>query len=845
LKACPNEGLLSNRLPIALVEELSNLGFWNDHFDRDTPQSRSLTAFWESLGDTSSSVEDVVDQIFGSSAQMAFSDQLPELYPIKVHVLRYLNEQSQSVCISPSKVKNVYQAWKLRYINDFAIPLIQSAQISKLDSVIREFQRKLIEGELELIDLSPKKRNQLVSQTPERHRDSLTKINPETGKYGVSGFYSSRDKIFAVDFARPIGETLITFTHEMIHAGDLELDDLKREWSKIYPKVLSVLTQWLGKSDQQLEIAKSLVNRVLFLVEPNSYSKAFMRLTQQKLEALQEQIRKQTSLEEKPLRPSESELDLIDRFFNIATHLTLGNEYKAYGYSAILYHKLNQSWILPPSDFHSSELDKVTMGDQYFATSIFLEKSLSPFPTMRRSLGTNCKALTEELTGKPSPTEASEDSPTIEQHRQEIQFELRLCKVLNHLEYSYLKELKSYINDLKDQFSGTIKWISENTKDTQYDSLPYYARPGSIDESLNPYSVLAARLTTAWVIRFKNNLLRVDNYVRSLNTSLIGLEFGVLDLHDLNESELQLVGLSYENTTPKYGVFPEETRFKSQRPNESGSIDYKNYFELVKWNKSSLNTFDPVVTEATLLPSDDLMTQLIRLHMIKSYKWLDDAFPIYHQTLVGSVNFLNKLHMGNFNKNEISEDRAEALSDEILGMLRLSGSTKHELVVLDRLFNSLGMAYGIARDQRWSEIEKSFREGIHSYISSMNLLRIYSGQDIKPWNEQRENFQWQLSSSLKEAKERCHLKKSGIGSVEQWQEEQVSIGEQSFPSTVICNNNQLYLIRQPEDKTESLTIRFSYRNGASSIYTSLGSNGRPFTLKPFQAPDYLSSPEKR
>ena len=217
--------VLSNRIPIALLRQLQQ-EFRIDPDQLPTAEAADFAEFWSAFESANSDPEIVVDRLFGTANDPAsLAGRFPSLYPAKFAVLRYLQQHNKDGA-KGAWIAKTMQAWQKRYIA-IALAGIELSGIKEYEAIVLNFRDRLKKNEVHLIDLSPAERERWAQQYAKdpfiNHNETIL-ARDSSGRYLVQGRFQPSTGYLAVDFGRPVAESLVSFGHEVVHAGDHELN---------------------------------------------------------------------------------------------------------------------------------------------------------------------------------------------------------------------------------------------------------------------------------------------------------------------------------------------------------------------------------------------------------------------------------------------------------------------------------------------------------------------------------------------------------------------------------------------------------------------------------------------
>ena len=785
---------LSNLLPVDLVRAMVNDHAWLQEFDQaNSPEAQDMEYFWNSLRQEQESLPVLMDSLFGA-AQPQTNISLPKLYPAKVHMVRYLLTTQNN-----ARMESVRQAWMVRYL-ELTLSTVQMANIPELQPIVQSFRAKLKRKEIKIYDLAPQERARLQKNITKNHGASITARDTSTGQYLVTGAYNAEQNYFAVDFARPLEETLITFVHEMVHAADPALDAWGNQYRKLLPKVTELVAHSLGKSPDTASLALDVIDHLLYETDSHSFKDIADGLRSQRIEQLRQSLANNPEASEEF---STADIQIIKEWQRAIIGLTTENEYRAYGYSILLYAVMRaQFQVLPPSKDRQEFVERFLSGDSVVATNLSL--SANPYRSIRSQV------FQQYL----SPATAPRNKETYDR-------QARIAKTLDTLELIYLEETEAFLRSLSDKIAKQLGKINiEMLKAPGV--LPGWAQPGGFDLPTNPLQILSARITTAWVLRFRQNMDQVVTDLKSFNSAFLAMRYGILDLHDISRGERKLIGISFENSP--WASDPAELDNNLRQDLDSIPANISKYFQMVRWSPEN-------VLKGDYIDGPTVSQNLLRLRTLKSASWLDQSFPPMRISLLGVKTFLQKLREGIFKPEEISPDRVAALEKELIQIWDVAGISRDELFRLRTLHNELSRLVDVANDSNWLEIARSFQEKSRFVLETMDIMGVSAKETLDSIEESHRNISNSFYSTLAPYKDRCESNSNGDAYrlAGFWPENgPFALGENKFPLTIVCYKSDLYLVRQPGDFLKYMTTMI--RDGSPEARIFIGA--RPVRLTP-------------
>lgn len=744
---------LSDRLPGKLVETMVKNKTWSSDFDDSShPSTRDVEEFVRLIKDKDSETSEIIQNLFSNKNTKI---TLSSTYPVKTQILRYYYDYESS-----AHIQKIKKAWIMEYTNSI-LALVKVIGGSEFTPYIKKFEHSIRSGALKVDDLSLRLRTQL---SRDAHGHSKELMNTDaSGNYVISGVYHKEKSIFAIDLARrSLEETIVTFVHEMIHAGDEDVVVNERKVLTLLPEVLKVISNKTG------------TNKHLSFLSLDDLKQFFFEGNISKIE----ELLKEESVAAKRNRSiefSQKEENVIRSWLKSLIRTGVLNEYHAYGLSLKFLYKLNNETDLVFGNVSSYNkiISKFRGGDATFINE--LGYFMNPFQGMRSLI----------LRSKKSPQEKS-----------------TLAKISSELENIYIEELLNASKNNDDYSSFITKIVLKERKRGQ-------VQPWMDDLSLptSPYQILTAKITTAWIYRFKENIELVNRYFSGQNSSLLALSTGVLDLHDVNQGELKLIGVQWEES--KFQNIDEEVADSVKKDLDLIPEEIKSYFDLYHWTPSVLEDHK----DASFISAQAVTTNLLRLKLLKLSVWFDNNFEAWKHSLIGAKTFVEKLRSGiSVNPEEIDERRSRELEDELIQVLKKGDMSRDEIVNLEDMLKSLLTLYKVSEDIKWAEVSRVTLEKIRFIERVLEGMGVYGSKDDieakDEMNEQKERFISQLNPYVKYCKSNDEFYNfKGVGQFKS-NTNFVAHGE-SFKLMLTCHDGELYAVRQPGDFTRYMTLSFA------------------------------------
>lgn len=792
--------VLSDHLPIELVRdlnqylrELQSKNLLSITFealeDVQQPAGRSILDFYNSLNSSSSTLQ-AVNSLFGMNEDDV--PQIQPLYRLKLRILRFFLANSverMKARLDLQVLQSVEEIWKRRYLKSLSA-LVRITQIPHYAAILDSFNVALEKSEFRTMDLSPANREKYAEILGTSHGVSITDINESTQTYKVNGFYAEKQKIFAIDLSRTFEETIVSFSHEIVHVADPSIKEYQRQFSESLPLTESILSKIIGEKTGK--IIEDIINQVFYeLGQEELISKAQQarRVYADKLN----QISRASAH-----RISKEDGEHLKKWIRSVIGITVENEYKAYGLSMLVYEKLSKSInLIKPSKDQEIFVRNIISGDSYFANQI--ANRINPF----RYRMNNYEKLVQD-------------------HQLQGEVKVRVNHAISFLESLYLDQTKEFLDSLNNEFSNFLRNAAPSShSNSNLKSLEAgleWTGPGKTNSLTNPYSLINARITSYQAIRFREDLAEIQKIARSLSQSLFTLRAGVLDLHDLTLGDLKFLGIHFENTEARNlpADVPAEVRKDvSDLPSRLGS-----YFELTRFQEG-------LETSSQAMEGYHLIRQLIRLRLIKGLSWFGESFPKFSNGIVGLKVQLQKLHEGLAveDREELTPEKLKELKEELQQSLEMTKLTPDDIVKLNSIMDIMMTFHRVSEEQQWQEAMTQFDLQTRRALIVLDNLGLTrpTGQNFSKYlDNELKSFHQQMAKDIKECLAIPAAIPLSLNTT-------YSIAGYPFKLSAICNQGQLHLVRQPGDYNK--TLSFMVRAG-QVVVRILGS--RFIQLVPFE-----------
>lgn len=822
----------SNKIPLHLAQELSDNGLWTLADDEaNTERSKTLIAFVDDLKKlTNQSIETLSSNIISTN-----NEYDRKLYLVKISILRYFlaNEDvAKNNKINLTNLKSLENKWIKKYV-EASSALIRSSNIPEYNEIVSNFIDFYKNEKLVVEDLSPENRNKYDRKLGKSHGISLMDKDTHTNKYKVQGFYSSikdpnSDKIgiFAIDLSNSITDNIVTFAHEIVHAADPKIAAYRNEYRHYLPKVLSLIQKIIPSSytGSPKDFADSLLPMVFFELGNSEIVMAIINQLGISINNLEEK------LSESNVEITDQEKQYLKNWIRSLIGLSIENEYRAYGFSLLIYYYFNQkARFLDESKNLNQFLNLIKKGDDIFAQS--LASQMNPFSTYKQRW----------------TTFSNQFLPNTEDKN-------KAANMILLFEQTYLLELQKFIVELKGRFQAQVSQfirsnndinmtVSEDHKreiENQVNNNRYNnwsnpetlnmsfcnndSRSSSYAQCLNTvdtntrnlesqasrFSLIAARVSTLWVIRVKENISMLIKDLINLKKSLVILKAGILDFQNLNASELGILGLIDSETQ-----IPNYNSSCSSSYQLRGWIDYDkytNYFPL----DQNFNSDE--------IPSSVLIERLLKIRLFQALSWIDQSLPLVESHTIGAKAFIEKLNLGLYDKEDLDNNRAIELKNTLINELKTIGFINDELDEAKFLIDFLGNASKLSNEHQWQQASGYFEKrlpNIYSWLFHLGYnIQNNVNEKVVSWDKDIENIYSNLKNVKKECSKTNALLSLGINGPYELAGDQISF-------FAVCAKKATYLVRESCGVSSNLFLRTnSYGNPILRLFNL----SKPFEL---------------
>jgi hypothetical protein len=406
------------------------------------------------------------------------------------------------------------------------------------------------------------------------------------------------------------------------------------------------------------------------------------------------------------------------------------------------------------------------------------------------------------------------------------------------LELIYLEEMGDFIRGLGTRFAAGLaqsgaqvadpapqrrSWFSSSPAAPPRNSLlPVWALPQGFESPANPYQVLSARITSSWVLRFRQVVNVIVADLGRLNSPLFSLRAGILDLSDLSVGEREILGVNYVGS-------PYSADCEVARAQPSGSTalprEVLDLFRTVSWSPS-------VSISGDYIDGVEVARNLVRLRSLRSSAWLDNAFPHAQTTFLGIRVFLHKLRSGDYDRNDLDPARAQELIQELQSILSQGGDLQTQKTILRILLDQLGAIYQVAQEERWNVVMQNFQRKAAFVQSALDALGALDGRSEdrarSSIDTRLEAFRRQVEPTRRECANSPNMRFIAAAGP-------FGFGYENFPLSVICSGGNMFLVRQPHDFSRHMTSQVRNIGGVDAPHSRICTGSRWVRLFPYQA----------
>jgi hypothetical protein len=798
---------LSEQLPVGLMKELIRDRLWDDRFDQVGPLQSELGQFWTDLIKGPTDDQRLIDSLFGLGSQKNLALPSPALYSLKFRFLRFAKAAN---IIDAARAEHIDGLWRKAYI-DAALTYLEATQVpeytaqveiegQQLPSALNNFRKRVEAKQINIVDLSPEERERLDrdEHLEASHGVRILRKNERTGEYLVHGLYEAHSGYFALDFSKPVSQTLITFAHELIHAADPRIEHYAKQYRELTPKVIEILRSWTGGIDvvkrivsfETLEHAldRDSMSEVLKFISDKSHEEAAM--AKNRFDQHQNEASKKPTLYK--LSPQDDQT--IKSWIQVYWGLTVENEYRAYGASLAAYARLkNQLGLILPDSSRKLFLDAFARGDENFV--LFLQaQGMGP-----QSLFFFVRENLKDPIGAPAKSE--------EQLQNISAAKDYLVSTLNVVAEEFRKKVGN-------RFFEIINTSEALTKQEQDSVLPDWAQPGGFLLPSNPTTLINAKVSTLMTLRFRENLSLIHRSLRKSILPLMTLSTGVLDLHDVSIGELKLIGVFYTNP-----LLPKIPQAITSDPVLSLDLDaippeVRSQFSLVELTPEMKSRPQPI-------SSFEVGRNLTKMRLLKTGYFLESAWPSLGMSVAGSRTFLQKLKNDLMSTDssagaddETLDLRRQALVRELLDALNSGSAISDEVSRLKLLAHELGQYYRLAevssdtdQDAQLIDVARRFDSKAKLVIARLDDLGVFGTESFREGQQKIDASRTAFRSQLKTfASQHCSSKSGRPEEVTpHFNAGPFSVDEFSFKLMLLCHKGLLYGVRLPGDFTDYMT----------------------------------------
>ncbi len=772
----------SNRLPLEFVDSMMSKGLWHDDIDNsNSALARDMNKFLDGLQrNEANEVSSVVNNIFNKEFNYK---EFQRSYFIKVWALRYLSS-TESHGFNRVYIQQVYKSFKQRYISNI-LSLIKQSKVSGLSSMAFAFEKRLLNKEIEIIDLSKKQRESLDKHF-HHGRESFSEMRD--GKYIVSGAYLESRNIFLIDFLhQSFDQSIITFTHELIHAVNPKVKKAESDFERLLPLVKDIFIRLCGKDSIISTIDQAFLKNIFFEKDSSRISDFYLQKSTHTLSELKRLLDVETL--------NDHDLKVIKTWIRAGLDLSVFNEYHAYGLSLSFLKELvfDLNLIRGDISYHQDIVDTFTRGDDYFLS--YLAQSQEQFSNLR-IFGLKFKS----------------------QKRNYLAYK----RLIDYLEYFYLDEINSLIKSPELHYSKSLVSL----KDLRGDQ----SRLSDIsNDDMNPFAIINTEVSGSSIIKMRNNIDKVSHALKSTMNKLITTKVGILELSDMSLAELKVLGIQWGNADNEFFNY----RQGELRDSSLSDIDANilSYFNIVNWDRNIYSKD----RNRVYLSSTSLMSNIVKYRMLKVISYLDTIFEPWNNTLLGARVFLSKLDSSlNYNTVELEDIRVKQYEDLLVSLLESSNDDYDVLSTLSLLFDDLVSLHSMADEVDTPIISLKLSQMINLIQGSLEKVGVTGLKSMDELRDRALYMHDSLIEKLKPYKKYCaRVDFEALNSQGEYNtRNKFSLSSsESFNLMLSCYKGNLFAVRQPNDFSDHMTLSFSSKG---ELVAKIMSGSRKVILSPIK-----------
>lgn len=772
---------LSNQLPVNIVDALIAKGLWStDYENGGSDESSAILNFYQGLKNPQINPKNIANELFNDSNNSNGFTKKSRMYDIKVTIYR-----ESLASLNTERARFIENSIVEKYF-DYTAALIEQANIKEMAPILERAKYWIHSNAIHLADLNSRLVSELAKEKTAHH------IDPKN----IHGVYIPSKRILAIDISKSVSENIITLSHELVHMADPEQDNNLAEMKAIYPQLIARLMQDLGDESEAKKQAEAILKDVYLEIGDESLLSVVDFIQQKRADVLKAII---SESKDKDLATD----PIIKKWTDLAINTTIENELRAYLFSLAIYQSLSIDLkILPESQERDRNVLKIC--DENFSFARSLSAAMNPFNSstyLGLAVGSNFK-----------PSFFLVDKVNL---------------VKSALELHYMTELQSAINQYPTKYASLISFLKEHVKaqvennlteaKSNDDILPKWAQPGQLETSVNPYTILTAKLSTAWVLRFKQSAATLAQDIRNIGEPILLMKAGILDLHDITFGELKLLGIQSKNSDSTELPHLLDSNLRVDLSIED--LAFSKYLGLSDWRPTDFSS-------RGVIAQPDLQSSLYRLRLLKLLSWLELKFPIAAEN-VSSVKILkNQILDGVYDHDELSKDRIQELNTELDNVTKVAAFTNTDLTQINYLMKVVGGLYTLTKTSDWSSISLRYEKRIRSAMRLLErngYIANFNSVDFE------KNYAEQLLTFKKSIQEEYSFCRDSDEMQFVPSPKKFEFMGFIFPLTTICHNKNIYIFRRPGDLNESATTFIVNGRPESRIF--FGS--RPVRLDPF------------
>ena len=403
-----------------------------------------------------------------------------------------------------------------------------------------------------------------------------------------------------------------------------------------------------------------------------------------------------------------------------------------------------------------------------------------------------------------------------------------LRRAINYLDLAYTETLEGVLKTHTEKFSqlySALKARKQEQPESQKIMQFFASNDEAFSSGFNPYQILTARLTTAHVVQFHENLKEVLKNLKTTNLSLMLTQLGIFDFHNLTIGEQKLIGLLYSKCDSGH-LNSNLSKIAAELRQDLDFVESEiiEKFDLAECPAKTSYLSDIVSYET-------LRKNFLRLKLARAFYWLERSFPVFDASLKSLRRYHDLISRGEgFSKSDISEEKAAQLKAEIQKAFELSQFSRDELDRYRILTQYLSSYMELATEAGWKKMHDRVELKLRDINEIMEMQKIYETVSHDDLQDDIFNSSLSLRSQLAAHQKRCEddcqrdSKPANMVCRVTLPIEKLTAFGQSFSVNSACMNKSLYLWRQPSDSLAPFTVL---------SHEPTPKNPRPFTRLEF------------